>query len=120
MSFQRRSREQSVASGWVDEHACNNLILSTLTQAKALADKGAVFVDIRTPKDFAKEHIPGAVNVPMFVPVAGTQMFDQIKKFVMTTAFAMTATGACCHLPLLAVCNRATTIVAAATGEPSR
>jgi 3-mercaptopyruvate sulfurtransferase SseA len=62
-------------------------------QAKALSDKGATFVDIRTPKDFAKEHIPGAVNVPMFVPVAGTQLFDQIKKAVMATAFAMTATG---------------------------
>jgi rhodanese-related sulfurtransferase len=61
-------------------------------EAKALADKGAVFVDIRTPKDFGKEHIPGAVNVPMFVPVVGTKMFDQIKKVVMATAFAMAAT----------------------------
>lgn len=69
-------------------------------QAQALADKGAVFVDIRTAKDFAKEHIPGAVNVPLFVPVAGNAAFDQIKKLIMITAFAMSATGAFCGVPL--------------------
>lgn len=51
-------------------------------------------MDIRTAKDFEKEHIPGAINVPLFVPVVGSEVFDQIKKFVMATAFAMTATGA--------------------------
>ena len=33
------------------------------------------------------------VCVPLFAPVAGQDTFDQIKKFVMATAFAMTATG---------------------------
>ncbi len=69
-------------------------------QAKKLAAKGAVFVDIRTAANFEKEHLPDAVNVPLFVPVAGQEAFDKIKRFVMATAFAMTATGApaddCC------------------------
>jgi Rhodanese-like domain len=89
---------QVLHSGLSDQDEHRSLLQLTVRvlwlQAKALADKGAVFVDIRTPKDFGKEHIPGAVNVPMFVPVVGTKMFDQIKKVVMATAFAMTATGA--------------------------
>ena len=35
------------------------------TAAQQLLKKGAVFVDIRQPKDFAKSHIPGAVNLPL-------------------------------------------------------
>ncbi len=35
------------------------------TAAQKLLQKGAVFVDIRSPKDFAKSHIPGAVNLPL-------------------------------------------------------
>lgn len=64
-------------------------------QAKKLLEGGAVMVDIRTPDNFASERIPGAVNVPLFVPVEGTETFDRIKKFVMATAFAMQATGEC-------------------------
>lgn len=55
---------------------------------------GARFVDIRTPDNYAAEHIPDAASVPLFVPVEGTETFDRIKKFVMATAFAMQATGA--------------------------
>jgi protein-disulfide isomerase/rhodanese-related sulfurtransferase/uncharacterized membrane protein len=33
--------------------------------AQQMLKKGAVFVDIRSPKDFAKSHIPGAVNLPL-------------------------------------------------------
>jgi protein-disulfide isomerase/rhodanese-related sulfurtransferase len=33
--------------------------------AQQMLKKGAVFVDIRAPKDFAKSHIPGAVNLPL-------------------------------------------------------
>jgi protein-disulfide isomerase/rhodanese-related sulfurtransferase/uncharacterized membrane protein len=35
------------------------------TTAEQLLKKGAVFVDIRAPKDFAKSHIRGAVNLPL-------------------------------------------------------
>lgn len=41
--------------------------LKTLTpgEAKAMAARGAVIVDIREPDEFAREHIPGAVNEPL-------------------------------------------------------
>lgn len=61
-------------------------------QAKELAGKGAVYVDIRTPDNFAAERLPEACSVPLFVPVQGTEMFDRVKRFVMVTAFAMKAT----------------------------
>ncbi|HEY3930294.1 MAG TPA: thioredoxin domain-containing protein [Candidatus Koribacter sp.] len=35
------------------------------TVARDLLKKGATFVDIRQPKDFAKSHIRGAVNLPL-------------------------------------------------------
>ncbi len=35
------------------------------TTAQQLLKKGAVFVDIRSPNDFARSHIPGAVNLPL-------------------------------------------------------
>lgn len=34
----------------------------------------------------------GAVSVPLYRPVAGTGIWDNIKKVVMTVGFAMTAT----------------------------
>lgn len=34
-------------------------------EARALAARGAVIVDIREPDEFAREHIPGAVNEPI-------------------------------------------------------
>ena len=37
-----------------------------LKQALALRDRGAVFVDARSPSEFAEATIPGAVNVPIF------------------------------------------------------
>src|SRR5581483_9401139 len=35
------------------------------TAAEALLKKGATFGDIRQPRDFAKSHIPGAINLPL-------------------------------------------------------
>ena len=34
-------------------------------QAKALQDRGAVICDVRSPEDFAREHIPGAQSTPL-------------------------------------------------------
>jgi len=33
--------------------------------AKSLADKGALIVDVRSPSSYSKEHIKGAVNIPL-------------------------------------------------------
>lgn len=64
----------------------------SVDEAEQLASNGAVFVDVRTEANFNAEHIENATCVPLFVPVAGTELFDTVKRFVMATAFAMTAT----------------------------
>lgn len=37
----------------------------TAADAKALVQKGAVLVDVRTPEEFAGGHIEGALNIPI-------------------------------------------------------
>lgn len=36
-----------------------------ITEAKALLAKGAIIVDVRGPDEFAKEHLPNAINIPL-------------------------------------------------------
>lgn len=33
--------------------------------ARALVDRGALLVDVRSPAEFAEGHLPGAINVPV-------------------------------------------------------
>ncbi|KAI7840270.1 hypothetical protein COHA_006052 [Chlorella ohadii] len=60
-------------------------------EALALARKGAVIVDVRLADDYKKEHIEGAVSVPMFRLTQGTSNWDNVKRFVMGS-LAMKAT----------------------------
>ena len=34
-------------------------------EAKALVEKGALLIDVRTPEEFAGGHVDGAVNIPV-------------------------------------------------------
>jgi len=47
--------------------------------------------DVRPADDFAKGHIKGAVNVPLYRPVEGRDTRDNLKRLAMTF-FAMRAT----------------------------
>jgi tRNA 2-selenouridine synthase len=38
----------------------------TIRAEEALALEGATFVDLRSPGEFAQDHVPGAANVPLF------------------------------------------------------
>lgn len=49
---------------------------------KMVEEEGAVFVDLRPSKKFEEETIEGAINVPLFQPVTGGTMFDQMKRAV--------------------------------------
>jgi len=40
-------------------------ISTSLEQARALYDQGAVFVDVRNPRLYAKKHIPGAFHLDL-------------------------------------------------------
>ena len=53
------------------------------TTAQQLLKKGAVFVDIRSPKDFAKAHIPGAVNLPLNKITEGVATLPKDKPVVV-------------------------------------
>ncbi len=63
-------------------------------QAERLAAKGATFLDVRPAYQFEREHVEGAVNVPMFRKVAGSSNWDNLKRVVMRFGLAMEATGA--------------------------
>ena len=67
-----------------------------------MVEKGkAVMVDVRATWNYEKEHIIGAVNMPLFRGVEGKTPWDTAKRLVMTIGFAMKATGAhhCCWHP---------------------
>lgn len=53
-------------------------------------------MDARSPWNFEAEHAVGAVNVPLFVDVAGREFWDTLKKWVVRIGFNMRATGISC------------------------
>lgn len=54
-------------------------------------DKGAVLVDVEVERIFKKGTMEGAVNVPLYQPVAGNALMDNLKKISMA-AMGMQAT----------------------------
>ena len=43
-------------------------------------DKKATIVDVRTPAEFANEHLPGAVNIPLDKVLSRLDEFKQMSK----------------------------------------
>jgi phage shock protein E len=39
----------------------------TPKQARALLDRGACLVDVRSPAEYRREHVDGAINIPIHV-----------------------------------------------------
>lgn len=63
------------------------------TEAERLVASGkAVFVDVRPEYEFEQQHLPGAINIPLYQAMEATGFYADLKRFVMATAFAMTAT----------------------------
>jgi rhodanese-related sulfurtransferase len=58
---------------------------------KMVKDKGAVFVDVELEKLYLEGTVEGAVSVPMYQPVSGDSMMDNIKRIALG-AMAMQAT----------------------------
>ncbi|MEW5319225.1 MAG: hypothetical protein WDW38_010390 [Sanguina aurantia] len=59
--------------------------------ASAMSTKGWTLVDVRAARDYELEHAEGAVNVPLYRPVAGNEFWDVLKRVAMA-GFAMQAT----------------------------
>ena len=66
-------------------------------QAEDLVKRGkAVLVDARSPWNYEAERCQGAVNLPLFVAVAGKSFWDSAKKVIMRVGMNMRATGMYC------------------------
>ena len=42
------------------------IVIPTATAQQVLATQGALVIDLRTPAEFAQDHLPRALNVPLF------------------------------------------------------
>lgn len=60
-------------------------------EARALATKGAVLLDVRLASDYADCHAAGAASAPLYRPTAGDAAWDKVKRLVMAS-LAMQAT----------------------------
>jgi phage shock protein E len=45
-------------------------------------DKNAVYIDVRTPEEFANGHVPGAANIPVMIPDPATRRMTPNPNFV--------------------------------------
>lgn len=55
-----------------------SLALPSVAPAAVLAARAPVVIDLRSPKEFAEDHLPGAVNVPLF---------DDVERAVIGTLY---------------------------------
>jgi phage shock protein E len=58
----------------------------TRKQLPALAAQGAVFVDVRTPAEFAAGNKPGSVNIPLDQFPSGAGKLDKTKPVILCCA----------------------------------
>src|SRR3989338_5876993 len=58
-------------------------MINIITITQALLEKNSIFIDTRTPKEYAEDHLPSAVNIPIFSneerAIIGT-MYKQVSK----------------------------------------
>ena len=52
----------------------------TLDIAQCLEFEGVVWIDVRTPKEYGKGHIPNAINVPIFTNLEHSEVGKTYKK----------------------------------------
>ena len=51
-------------------------------QAADLMKEGWTIVDVRVADKYEKDHIKGSVSIPLFRPVQGEGMLDNVKRLV--------------------------------------
>ena len=68
----------------------------SLEQAKALHAQGMLFVDVRSPRQFKKRHIPGAVNLYIKDNFTEASLLQHLKS--KDTPFIVYCNGAHCSL----------------------
>lgn len=54
-----------IGFGLVRQYLANVRGTVSPEEVRALVDAGALVVDVRTPPEYAAEHLPGAINIPL-------------------------------------------------------
>ena len=81
--------------------AKKNITMISVSEAKALFDKGGVlFLDCREPKEYKSGHIPGAINIPrgLLEFKIGSKISDKNAPVVMYCKSGGRASLACCSI----------------------
>ncbi|HDN69023.1 MAG TPA: rhodanese-like domain-containing protein [Gammaproteobacteria bacterium] len=58
-------------------------------EARQLVADGAYLVDVRTPREYARDALPGAVNVPLQNLLVGVQQLEKDKPIILYCASGM-------------------------------
>jgi phage shock protein E len=64
----------------------NQRQLIVCEEARQLVADGAHLVDVRTPQEYARDALPGAVNVPLQNLLAGIQQLEKDKPIILYCA----------------------------------
>ncbi|OGS12116.1 MAG: hypothetical protein A2234_07435 [Elusimicrobia bacterium RIFOXYA2_FULL_58_8] len=59
---------------------------TAIKKLPALAAAGAVFVDVRTPAEFAAGNRPGSINIPLDVIAKHAEKLDKAKPVILSCA----------------------------------
>jgi hypothetical protein len=71
-----------VPSGYFDLLPAYACVTRSGLQATELQKQGWTIVDVRVADKYEKEHIEGSVSIPLFRPVQGDSVMDNVKRFV--------------------------------------
>jgi len=67
----------------------NQRQLIVCEEARQLVADGAHLVDVRTPREYARDALPGAVNVPLQNLLVGVQQLEKDKPIILYCASGM-------------------------------
>lgn len=62
---------------------CSSVSDEDLIKARVAVDNGALIVDVRTPQEFRKKHIKGAINLPIKEIMKGKINLPKNKEIVL-------------------------------------
>ena len=83
------------SSEWQSPETVEGTVTISLEQAKEYHGFGMVFIDVRSPRQYSKRHIPGAINLFIKDEFTEANLLKHVKK---NTPFAIYCNGIHCSL----------------------
>lgn len=72
-------------------------IALSMAQAERLVASGkAVFVDVRPEYEFEQQHLPGAINIPLYQAMEATGFYADLKRCAISLLRRFIAVGVGC------------------------